>query len=219
MCGRYTITTSPQQLALRFGASEPAEGLEPRYNAAPSQRLPVITNDHPSEIELFRWGLIPFWAKDPKIGYRMINARLETADSKPSFREAWKKRRCLVLADGFYEWQKTPDGKVPTRITLHDEEPFAMAGLWESWHDPEGEELRTFTILTTEPNELLAPIHNRMPVILQPDYEREWLSGVTDEVALSELLGPYPADEMAAYPVSSRVGSPKHDDVGLIVAV
>jgi len=218
MCGRYTISTPYQQLALRFGVREPLDSIGPRYNAAPGQLLPVITNDHPSTVELFRWGLVPYWAKDPKIGHRLINARSETAAIKPSFRRAWRRRRCLVLADGFYEWQNRPGGKQPLRISIQGEEPFAMAGLWEHWHDTEGQDLRTFTILTTEPNGLLAPIHNRMPVILARDYEKEWLNGPTNEVTLNEMLGPYRAKEMKFHPVSTRVNSPQNDDQGLIVA-
>ena len=175
MCGRFTIFADPARLAERFQAALPPDGLSPRYNAAPTQQLPVILNDDQPAIQLLRWGLIPFWAKDPSIGSRMINARSETLVDKPAFRAAFKKRRCLVLADGFYEWLQTPQGKQPMRITLASGEPFAMAGLWESWDAPDGSLLRTFTIVTGDPNDLVAPIHNRMPAILLPEHEAIWL--------------------------------------------
>lgn len=212
MCGRYSITTNPAQLALRFDATNTPAALAPRYNAAPTQHLPAILNEAPSRIELLRWGLVPSWAKDPKIGARLINARVETAAQKPSFRQAWRQRRCLVLTDGFYEWQRAPQGKVPTRVTLKSGEPFAFAGLWEMWQDTEGVPLRTFTILTTTPNELMAPIHNRMPVILHPEHERLWLDGTAPSTGWGDVLRPYPAEQMLAYPVSPRVNSPRHDE-------
>ncbi len=219
MCGRYSITTNPAQLALRFEATDAPAALAPRYNAAPTQRLPAILNEAPSRIELLRWGLVPSWAKDPKIGARLINARVETAAQKPSFRQAWRQRRCLVLTDGFYEWQPTPQGKVPTRVMLKSGQPFAFAGLWEMWRDAEGAPLRAFTILTTAPNELMTPIHNRMPVILRPEHERPWLDGTAPGGDWSEVLGPYPAEQMMAYPVSPRVNSPRNDDPEVLVSL
>jgi putative SOS response-associated peptidase YedK len=216
MCGRFTIFADPDRLAERFEASLPADGLQPRYNAAPTQRLPVILNEVPPAIQLLQWGLIPSWAKDPAIGSRMINARAETLAEKPSFRTAFKKRRCLVLADGFYEWQQTPSGKQPMRITLASEEPFAMAGLWESWQAPDGSLLRTFTIVTGEPNELVAPIHNRMPAILLPEHEAIWLDNAAEPAIWQDILRPYPAERMAAYPVSRRVNFVGNDDGGLV---
>jgi putative SOS response-associated peptidase YedK len=190
--------------------------LAPRYNAAPTQSLPVILNEEPHAIQLLRWGLVPFWAKDPSIGNRMINARTETLAEKPSFRNALHKRRCLVLADGFYEWQQTAHGKVPMRITLESGEPFAFAGLWETWRSPEGATLRTFTIVTTEPNALLAPIHNRMPALLLPEHEQLWLDDHGHQEAWLDTLRPYPAERMVAYPVSPRVNSPANDDVSVV---
>ncbi len=219
MCGRFSIFADPERLAERFAASLPPEGLAPRYNAAPTQNLPVILNEEAGAIQLLRWGLVPFWAKDPSIGNRMINARAETLAEKPSFRNALHKRRCLVLADGFYEWQQTAYGKVPMRITLESGAPFAFAGLWETWRSPEGETLRTFTIITTEPNALLAPIHNRMPALLLPEHEQLWLDDRAHQEAWLDALRPYPADRMAAYPVSTRINSPANDDPAVVAPV
>ncbi len=216
MCGRFTIFADPERLAERFQAALPAGGLQPRYNAAPTQQLPVILNDGPPAIQFLQWGLIPFWAKDPSIGSRMINARSETLVDKPAFRAAFKKRRCLVLADGFYEWQKTAAGKQPIRITLASGEPFAMAGLWETWDAPDGSLLRTFTIITGDPNELVAPIHNRMPAILLPEHEAIWLDNAAEPAIWLDILRPYPAERMAAYPVSRRVNFVGNDDAGLV---
>jgi putative SOS response-associated peptidase YedK len=228
MCGRFTIFADPERLAERFHASLPAGGLQARYNAAPTQHLPVILNDGPPAIQLLQWGLIPFWAKDPSIGSRMINARAETLVEKPAFRAAFKKRRCLVLADGFYEWlrvlpeatgrsgQQTPGGKQPMRITLVGGQPFAMAGLWETWNAPDGSLLRTFTIITGEPNGLVAPIHNRMPAILLPEHEAIWLDNAAEPAIWQDILRPYPAERMAAYPVSRRVNFVGNDDAGLV---
>lgn len=215
MCGRYMITTDAEQLALRFGAEAPAAGVAARYNAAPTQKLPVIVNAEPLRIQLNSWGLVPAWARDKTSGTGLINARLETAAERPSFRDAWRQRRCLVLADGFYEWQRTARGKVPMRITLKSNEPFAFAGLWEEWRGANEPALRTFTILTTTPNDLMAPIHKRMPVILRPEQEAAWLDTEADRDWQRELE-PFPADLMAAYPVSSRVNSPRYDDPSLI---
>ena len=216
MCGRFTIFADPERLAERFQAALPAGGLQPRYNAAPTQQLPVILNDGPPAIQFLQWGLIPFWAKDPSIGSRMINARSETLVDKPAFRAAFKKRRCLVLADGFYEWQKTAAGKQPIRITLASGEPFAMAGLWETWDAPDGSLLRTFTIITGDPNELVAPIHNRMPAILLPEHEAIWLDNAAEPAIWLDILRPYPAERMAALPVSRRVNFVGNDDAGLV---
>lgn len=235
MCGRYMITADGQQLAFRFGAEAPAAGVAARYNAAPTQQLPVIVNAEPTRIQLLTWGLVPAWARDQTGGTPLINARLETAATRPSFRDAWRQRRCLVLADGFYEWQRTARGKVPMRIALKSNEPFAFAGLWEEWRGAgddtraaqsagnrrcspgtsDDSALRTFTILTTTPNDLMAPIHQRMPVILRPEQEAAWLD--TDLGRdWQRVLGPYPSDSMTAHPVSSRVNSPRYDDPSLI---
>ncbi len=215
MCGRYTITADGQQLAFRFGAEPPAAGVAARYNAAPTQQLPVIVNAEPASIQLLTWGLVPAWARGKTDGSRLINARLETAATRPSFRDAWRQRRCLVLADGFYEWQRTARGKVPMRITLKSNEPFAFAGLWDEWHGSGDAALRTFTILTTTPNDLMSPIHTRMPVILRPEQETAWLDTESSQ-DWQRVLRPFPADLMTAYPVSSRVNSPRYDDPSLI---
>jgi putative SOS response-associated peptidase YedK len=217
MCGRYTITVQPELLAERFNAALPPEMSEPRYNAAPSQTLPVILNENEQQIQLLRWGLVPHWSQTPDTGYRMINARAETLEEKTTFRESLRRRRCLVLADGFYEWKKTGDGKVPMRITLKSDEPFAFAGLWETWKDREtGELLRTFTIITTTPNDLMVPIHDRMPAILLPEVEKTWLDDSAGPEAWRELLRPYPADLMRAYPVSKLVNSPSNESPALV---
>jgi putative SOS response-associated peptidase YedK len=219
MCGRFSIFADPERLAERFAAALPEQGIQPRYNAAPTQDLPVLLNEDRSRIQLLRWGLIPFWAKDPSIGNRMINARAETLAEKPSFRTPLKKRRCLVLADGFYEWKKVNSGKQPMRIALTSGQPFAFAGLWETWKQPDGDLLRTFTIITTQPNELVASIHNRMPAILLPEHEALWLDDAAQQEAWLDLLRPYPADLLTAYPVSKRVNSPANDDAAVIARV
>ena len=191
-----------------------------RYNIAPTQTVPVVLDSEPQEMAQLRWGLIPWWAKDMRIGSSLINARRETVASKPAFREAFKKRRCLIPADGFYEWQRIGDGKVPQHIWMLDREPFAFAGLWERWRDPalgpEVDLLRTCTIITTDPNELMAEIHDRMPVILPRESYAEWLSPETSAEALQSLLRPYPADRMEAYAISKRVNSPRYDDPSIV---
>jgi putative SOS response-associated peptidase YedK len=182
---------------------------EPVYNIAPTQQVLTVTSQSERQAEYMRWGLIPFWAKDKKIGYRMINARGETVAEKPSFRTALRKRRCLILADGFYEWQKLGDKqKRPMRIALKSGEPFAFAGLWESWKDPEGETIKSCTIITTEANEYLSPIHHRMPVILPQEQESFWLDKeVEDPLALASVIASYPADKMDAFEVSTLVNN------------
>ena len=225
MCGRYSIFAPPEDIEDRFGASF-ARRPEPRYNAAPGQNLPVITNDTPDTIEHLRWGLIPSWADDSSIGNRLINARAETIDQKRSFRDAYEHRRCLVLADGFYEWTETEHGKQPYRVALESGEPFAMAGLWERWQPPEKqtgldefgsgtpdsetEPIETFTIVTTEPNEVVGELHDRMSVVLAPDEEGRWLED--GKVTLDS----YPAEKMRAYPVSTAVNSPQNDTPELV---
>ena len=213
MCGRYTLSAPAGDLAQLFGVSEEDLPLQPRYNVAPTQEVAAVLADGGGRrLEMLRWGLIPSWAKDPGIGARMINARAETVPEKPSFRKAFKERRCLIPADGFYEWQKTNGGKQPFYIRMQDGSPFAFAGLWETWNGDEGE-LRTCTIITTAPNELTGEIHNRMPVILDPEDHDLWLDPDFDQKdPLAELLRPYPADLMEAYPVSRLVNSPRNDD-------
>ncbi len=218
MCGRYILTITGKVLAEAFGVDETPE-LAPRYNISPTQEAPVVREaGGRRRMDLLRWGLIPSWAKDPSIGQRLINARAETAASKPSFRSALRTRRCLVPADGFYEWQKTPAGKQPWLIRMRDAGPFALAGLWENWQLPGGEPLESFTILTTRPNELVAPLHDRMPVILPPESWDLWLDPeLREPPVLSHLLRPYAPGAMTAYPVTPAVGSPAFDEPACIV--
>ena len=213
MCGRYSLTTPGDELAEIFGLPERPQ-LEPRYNIAPTQAVPVVrmkTAGASRELALVKWGLVPSWAKNPEAGARMINARAETVLDKPAFRAAFKVRRCLVLADGFYEWQRTPGKKQPFHIRRCDQKPFAFAGLWERW-ERGAEPLETCTIITTTPNALLAPIHDRMPVILEPEDLDSWLNPeLTDVHRLASLLRPCAAEEMRAFRVSTRVNSPQND--------
>lgn len=212
MCGRYTLTVDPKTLQAEFNIPVP-ENLAPRYNIAPTQPVPVIVAENGSpHFDAFRWGLIPSWAKDPRIGNKLINARAETIAEKPSFRAAFRRRRCLIPADGFFEWQKTPHGKQPVFIHLKNRRPLAFAGLWERWFSPDGSEILSCTIITTAPNDLLAEVHNRMPVILPPDARNLWLDDSQSPQNLLSLLKPYPAPEMAFYPVSKLVNSPANDD-------
>ena len=219
MCGRYTVITPAPALARRFAAQE-APAPAPNFNAAPSQALPIITNAAPQQIQFVRWGLVPAWSRDPAGGPKPINARAETLAEKPSFRQLLARRRCLVLADSFYEWQATARGKVPHRILLQSEEPFAFAGLWDEWVDKaSGEVHPTFTIITTEPNELMARLHNRMPVILPgPEAERAWLADDLAPAAHQGLLVPYPSELMQEYAVTTRVNSPAHNDPEVLAA-
>ncbi len=219
MCGRYTVISPASALAKRFSAKE-APTPAPTFNAAPSQALPIITNAAPQQIQLVRWGLVPSWSRDPASGPKPINARAETLAEKPSFRQLLARRRCLVLADSFYEWQATERGKVPHRILLQSEEPFAFAGLWDEWLDRStGEVHPTFTIITTEPNELMAKLHNRMPVILPgPDAERAWLADDLAPAAHQQLLVPYATVLMKEYVITTRVNSPAHNDAAVLAA-
>jgi len=218
MCGRYTLTVSARVLAGVFDVPEMA-GLQPRYNIAPTQPVVIVraTEAGDREMKTVRWGLIPFWAKEAKIGARMINARGETAASKPAFRAAVKSRRCLVPADGFYEWMKIGSGKQPHLIRFTDQRPFAFAGLWECWRPADGEPVESCTIITTTPNDLVTQIHDRMPVILPESALAEWLA--PEPMApprLEQLLIPNSPDEMEAFPVSTRVNKPGNDDAECI---
>jgi putative SOS response-associated peptidase YedK len=222
MCGRFTLTLEPGELREAFPGVDIPEGITPRYNIAPSQPVAVIPNDGKNKLDFFLWGLIPSWAKDAAIGNRMINARAETLAEKPSFRAAYRRRRCLVLADGFYEWRKEPGNKpkTPMYIQMESKEPFAFAGLWEIWHSPDGSEVRSCNIITTEPNGLLKQIHNRMPVILPREAYELWTAPEEkDPSELDGLLVPFPAPEMMAYPVSRTVNSPANDGPELIAPV
>lgn len=224
MCGRYSQTQSAEIIAKAFQVDN-LPTLEPRYNIAPTQSVATVLQTSAStnrQFKMLHWGLIPSWAKDSKMGAKLINARAETVAEKPAFRSAFRQRRCLVLADGFYEWQQqeSKKQKQPFYFRLSDERPFAFAGLWERWEDATGEEIESCTLLTTEPNELMRPIHNRMPVILdQKDYDL-WLD---PEVKKSELLQPllrsYSTEEMTAYPVSKAVNKPSNDSTECIERV
>jgi len=220
MCGRFTLTVDPGQLQEAFPWAEIPEGIPLRYNIAPSQPAAVLPNDGLNRVDFYNWGLIPFWAKDPKIGNRLINARAETLAEKPSFRGSFKYKRCIVLADGFYEWRKEPGTKTktPMYLRMKNKKPFAFAGLWDTWHSSDGSEIRTFTIITTEPNILVEEIHNRMPVILPKIAYSDWLQeGENDLSLLKSFLHPYPAEEMEAYPVSRYVNSPQNDSPECII--
>ncbi len=213
MCGRFTLRATPQQIADLFSLDQ-APPVAPRYNIAPTQPVLAIRDSYVGngrEATFFNWGLIPSWATDPGVGSRMINARAETAAEKPSFRAAFKYRRCIIPADGFYEWQKVGSGKQPHLIGLETGGLFGFAGLWEHW-EREGSVIESCTILTTEPNDLMAPIHNRMPVILHPEDYDEWLDRHTQKAdPLLHLLRPFPAGLMAHAPVSSYVGNPRNE--------
>jgi len=219
MCGRFTLTATPEQLQEAFPGLQIPSGIAPRYNIAPSQPVAVIANNQPNRLDFFVWGLIPSWAKDPSIGNRMINARAETLIEKPAFRNAFKRRRCLIPASGFYEWrqdlgQKT---KTPQYIRMASGQPFAFAGLWETWNSPDGSQVLSCTIITTEPNSLLATIHNRMPVILPSPAYAQWLDpGEAKPEALMGLLKPYDPASMEAFTVSRLVNSPGNDVEGCI---
>jgi putative SOS response-associated peptidase YedK len=212
MCGRYLFSLFQEEIAKNFNAEVHFDAT-PRYNISPGQDVAVLVLDgEERRVELFRWGLIPFWAKDIKIGYRLINAKSETIFEKPSFRVAAKNKRCLVLADGFYEWKKTEDEKIPMCIRLKSQKGFGFAGLWETWKSPKGEELKSCTIITTESNSLLETIHNRMPVIVEEKFQDLWINPeVSDKEELSKVLKPYPSEEMEAYSVSRLVNYPSND--------
>lgn len=219
MCGRYGLATERADLAARFEAVV-LDAVGSRYNIAPTQPVLIARADRDQPrrvVHHVHWGLIPRWSKDPSIGSRMINARGETAASKPAFRAAMKYRRCLIPASGFFEWKQGSKPKQPYWFTLDSGEPMAFGGLYEHWAGPNGEEMDSCTILTTTPNELLEPIHDRMPVIIAPDDYARWLDpDEQDGGAVSDLIRPYPSGEMDGYPVSTRVNSPKHDDAELI---
>lgn len=219
MCGRFTLTVDPSELREAFSNYSFPKEYAARYNIAPTQPILAIPNDPSNQADFFVWGLIPSWAKDPSIGSRLINARAETLAEKPSFRGSLKYKRCLIPADGFYEWQARPGtkAKVPHFICMKDHKPFAFAGLWDEWQSPDGGLLRSATIITTDPNELMTPIHNRMPVILPAEDYAEWLdpSPRTAE-SLMHLLKAYPAGKMSEHPVSMLVNSPANDRPELI---
>lgn len=218
MCGRFTLATSADEIADLFDVGDVPD-LRPRYNIAPTQDVPVCrVHEGARGVAELRWGLVPFWADDEKIGNRMINARGETVSEKPAFRAAFKYRRCLIPADGFYEWKKEDDGKQPYRIRRRDGAPFAFAGLWEQWSDEDNQKLETFTIITCEAADWVRDLHSRMPVILEPDHFELWLDHDRVEyAALDELLVPYDREDLMTYEAVSRdVNSPSNDRSELI---
>lgn len=223
MCGRASLTKNEKELEERFNSGFYSEDIErynpvPNYNLGPGQYHPVLTNDDPGMFNVLRWGLIPFWAKDEKIAYKMINARAETLDEKPAFKGAFRNRRCLVPLDGFYEWEKKQKGlSLPYRFVLKNKEVFTVAGIWESWKNDKGEELRTFSIITVRANKTVGKLHGRMPAILFQSDESLWLDQTIKTEDLLELLKPYPEDLIYGYPVSTRVNSIKYNSPELIM--
>ena len=217
MCGRYNLISNLTVLGERFRFDATQLTLESAYNVAPTQDVLTVVGDAPPRAGFMRWGLIPFWAKNHSIGSRMINARAETVADKLSFRGAFRRRRCLVLADGFYEWQRTATGKRPMRVAMRSGEPFAFAGIWSIWKDPEDNSIPTCAIITTSANDLLMPIHHRMPAILPREMEGFWLDrSIQDTTELRSVLTPYPDDAMEAYEVSTLVNSVANDGPDLI---
>jgi putative SOS response-associated peptidase YedK len=220
MCGRSSLTKTEKELEERFQATFYTEDLErynplPNFNVAPTHVMPVITNQDPHHFRPMRWGLIPFWAKDQKVGYKMINARIETLEDK-TFKQSLEKRRCIVPLDGFYEWKTTGKKKKPYRIVVEHGKLFAVAGLWEKWKSPQGEIVESFTLITQPANKMMSGIHDRMPAILLPGQERLWIDPSLSAKEAMQLIIPYPDEEMSAYPVSDRVGKVSENDAGLI---
>jgi len=222
MCGRFTLTVNPAELKDTFSDYNFPATFAPRFNIAPTQPVLAIPNDDKFTADFFIWGLIPMWAKDPEIGNRLINARGETLAEKPSFRGSYRHKRCLILADGFYEWKAFGGRKTKTPYYIHmqDRKPFAIAGLWDHWESPDGSSIKSCTIITTTPNELMGAIHDRMPVILHSRDYAKWLdpSPQTSE-NLQPLIKPYPADAMTAYPVSTLVNKATSDVPEMVVPV
>lgn len=219
MCGRYTLFTNYEQLMDRFDVAVAMDEkfYIPSFNIAPSQQVVAIIHDGKSNrMGQLKWGLVPSWSKDEKIGYKMINARAETVDEKPSFSQAFLKRRCLIPMNSFYEWKTTTFGKVPMRIRMKSDELFTVAGLWEMWKAPDGKSIYTCTLVTTEANTLMEDIHHRMPVILKRENEKKWLDSLQNIEELKSMLVPYDASLMEAFPVSSEVNSPKNNHIGLL---
>jgi putative SOS response-associated peptidase YedK len=210
MCGRYTLIDLAKFTNI-FPWLTPPDDARPRYNVCPTQPVAAVANQDPPRLEFFTWGLVPSWASDPRIGVRMFNARAETLAEKPAFRDAFRKRRCVILADGFYEWQPRPDGgkgKIPWHFRRRDNGPIAFAGLWDCWRKSDADKLLSCTIVTGEPNELVRPVHDRMPVIIPTDRIQEWLTpGPVDPASLQPLLKPYPAEAMERAPVTWSLGN------------
>jgi putative SOS response-associated peptidase YedK len=222
MCGRFVLVGSLAAIAGGFDVDESSlpGDFRPRYNIAPGQDILAVVRDKANRLVSFRWGLIPAWSKDPAVGNRMINARAETLAEKPSFRSAFEKRRCLVIANGFYEWRREGRGKIPVYISLKSGAPFGFAGLYETWVSPAGDKVDSCAIITTASNGLLADIHDRMPAIIAKEDRARWLDpSVRDKNLLMALLRPYPSEEMTFHDVSAKVNSPGHDSADLIDAL
>lgn len=217
MCGRYSLIPT-ENFYKRFKVNNQLH-LSPRYNVAPGELMPVVVRGEQNTLVIMKWGLIPFWADDPKIGFKMINARAESISEKPSFRKAFRKQRCLVPASGFFEWQKTDNQKTPFYIKLKKQPLFSFAGLFDLWKDAQGKEIRSYTIITTQPNNVLAPIHNRMPVVLEPEEEDVWLDQSMPENTLVRFLKPFDSQQMEIYPVSNEVNKPENDNENIIKPV
>jgi putative SOS response-associated peptidase YedK len=219
MCGRFQLKTSAAEIASLVNVRGPLPNFPPTWNAAPTQSLPVVRSNpetNERQLDLLRWGLVPVWSKDLATGFKAINARAETVATSGLFRDAFKSRRCLVPADGFYEWQKIDGGKQPYSFAMTDRQPFAFAGLWDRWKNPDGEWIRSFTIITGAANALVAPVHNRMPVILSADDHAVWLGETeTSPDALLSLLKPFPAEKMCAWRVGHEVGNVRNNHAGL----
>lgn len=215
MCGRYSLIVT-DDLGARFRVYDPLIGLRSQFNVTPGREMPVVHDGAEPGMECMVWGLVPFWAHDPSIGRKLINARAETVAEKPAFRASFAKKRCLVPASGFYEWKSEKGEKVPFYYQLEGGGHFAFAGLFDTWHDPAGGERRTFVIITTDVNALVGKIHDRMPVILHREDEEAWLDGESDPGLLENLLAPFPAEEMAGYRVSTKVNNPENEGADLI---
>ena len=221
MCGRASLTVNEKELEERFGSKFYSEDIErynpiPNYNLAPGQFFPVITNDDPEHFHVFKWGLIPFWAKDSKTGYKMINARAESLEKNKAFKGAFYRRRCLIPFDGFYEWKKINKIKKPYRIVRDDKSIFSVAGLWDSWKGKDGRIIDSFTIITVPANSLVKKIHDRMPAILFEDEERYWIDKDMPHVEAGKLLKPFPSKLIYAYPVSSKINNVRNNSPDLI---
>jgi len=222
MCGRFTLTVNPAELQDTFSDYNLPAMFAPRFNIAPTQPVLAIPNDDKLTADFFIWGLIPMWAKDPEIGNRLINARGETLAEKPSFRGSYRHKRCLILADGFYEWKSFGGRKTKTPYYIHmqDRKPFAIAGLWDHWESPDGSSIKSCTIITTTPNELMGAIHDRMPVILHPRDYAKWLNSAPQTPEnLQPLIKPFPADAMTAHPVSTLVNKATNDSPEMVVPI
>jgi putative SOS response-associated peptidase YedK len=223
MCGRYTLRETSAELVNRYLLDKTPDQLKLNYNVSPGQIMPVVIKDNgKKQLEFMKWGLVPFWAKDPMIGYKLINARDDGIFSKPAWRKPILTKRCLIPADGFYEWLKPADSKSkkqPYFIHPKNSQIFSFAGIWDDWHDAEGHEIRTYSIITTGPNKEMAKIHNRMPVILDKANENTWLTEALDKDIIAELLQPSPDNSLDMYRVSDDVNSPSNNDEHLIYAL